>query len=113
VRTVVKLLRLGPTGHERPYVLVDATTVVDVSSVVPDFGGEWLGPASLDALRVEVTRQVSLGEVEEIADRRVGSPLTRPHQILCIGLNYVSAGDVMELGIDGLGSQRQTVEAAR
>jgi hypothetical protein len=34
----VKLLGLGPTGQERPYLLVDATSVVDVFSVVPDLG---------------------------------------------------------------------------
>jgi len=85
----VKLIRLGLMGHERPYVLVGETTVVDVSDVVPNFGGEWLRPVHLDAVRADVARRVAAGLVEEIGERRVGSPISRPHQILCIGLNYV------------------------
>ena len=87
-RNPVKLVRLGPAGRERPYVLLEGSTVVDVSAAVPDFGGECLGPERLDSVRAEVDRQLSAARAEQVGHRRLGSPVARPHQIVCIGLNY-------------------------
>ena len=33
----MKLMRLGPAGHEKPAVRVDENTYVDVSDITPDF----------------------------------------------------------------------------
>ena len=48
------------------------------------FGGG--GPA--DRSSSEVRRRAEAGQVEQFADRRIGAPIARPHQIVCIGLNY-------------------------
>ena len=42
----------------------------------------------LDALRDVVAERVAAGRVEQLQGLRVGAPIARPHQILCIGLNY-------------------------
>ena len=82
----MRLLRIGPVGHERPYVMVSDGAVVPVADVVDDFRGESLSPRSLSRLeRVAVEREstpmTDLGH-------RVGAPVAQPQKIICIGLNY-------------------------
>jgi 2,4-didehydro-3-deoxy-L-rhamnonate hydrolase len=84
----VKLMRLGSVGAERPVVRLDETTYVDVSDVVDDFDEAFFGVGGLDALRPVVAERAANGEVATFGDERVGAPIARPHQILCIGLNY-------------------------
>ena len=88
----MKLMRLGPVGSERPVVRIDETTFVDVSDVVPDydeaFFAEALDDGGLERLRDVVAARTGAGTVETFTDERIGSPIARPHQILCIGLNY-------------------------
>jgi 2,4-didehydro-3-deoxy-L-rhamnonate hydrolase len=84
----MKLLRVGPQGHERPAILLDEATYLDLSSEVNDFNEEFFAsdglkrlPAIVDRLRVTV-------DPSPLSNVRIGAPITRPHQILCIGLNY-------------------------
>jgi 2-keto-4-pentenoate hydratase/2-oxohepta-3-ene-1,7-dioic acid hydratase in catechol pathway len=147
----MQLMRIGPAGGEKPVVRVGEGTYVDVSDVVTDFEGAWLsgGPARLGQI---VAYRATAGRVTPFDDERIGAPIARPHQILCIGLNYrdhaaetgqavpdepvvfvlepgdlintgtppgvgmgmqpplyLQPGDVMELGTDRLGSQRQQI----
>jgi 2-keto-4-pentenoate hydratase/2-oxohepta-3-ene-1,7-dioic acid hydratase in catechol pathway len=81
------LLRIGPVGEEKPVVRLDDATYVDVSDVTGDIDGALLS-AGLDALRVIVDERVADGVVQRFAGERIGAPIARPHQILCIGLNY-------------------------
>jgi len=81
------LMRLGPPGAERPAVRVDDESYVDVSDVVHDVDGALLA-TGLDPLRDVVADRVAAGRVEPLRGLRVGAPIARPHQILCIGLNY-------------------------
>jgi 2-keto-4-pentenoate hydratase/2-oxohepta-3-ene-1,7-dioic acid hydratase in catechol pathway len=80
-------MRLGPAGAEKPAVRVDGATYVDVSDVVDDFD-EGFFPIGYDALRALVADRVTAGRVNEFQGVRVGAPIARPHQIVCIGLNY-------------------------
>lgn len=84
----MKLMRVGQPGHEKPAVLVEDEQYVDVSDLVPDFGGEFLASGRLGALREAVGERVENGLTSLVADVRVGAPIARPQQILCIGLNY-------------------------
>lgn len=93
----MKLMRLGPAGHERPVVRVDEGHYVDVSDVVPDFDERFFGATATGGgmLRLEqvVAERIAAGAVHPFvgadgAVERVGAPIARPHQILCIGLNY-------------------------
>jgi 2,4-diketo-3-deoxy-L-fuconate hydrolase len=81
------LMRIGPVGVEKPVVRLDDATYVDVSDVTGDIDGALLADG-LDALRVIVAERVADGVVQRFADERIGAPIARPHQILCIGLNY-------------------------
>jgi 2-keto-4-pentenoate hydratase/2-oxohepta-3-ene-1,7-dioic acid hydratase in catechol pathway len=83
----MRLMRIGPAGGERPVVRLDDTTYVDVSDVVRDFDADYFAGGH-DPLRGVVAERTAAGRVVEFAGERIGAPIARPHQILCIGLNY-------------------------
>ena len=82
------LMRIGPSGSERPVVRIDDTRYIDVADVVNDFDEAFFGSDGLTGLRDIVGERVAAGQTREFAAERIGSPIARPHQILCIGLNY-------------------------
>jgi 2,4-didehydro-3-deoxy-L-rhamnonate hydrolase len=82
------LMRIGPAGSERPVVRIDDTHYVDVADVVTDFDEAFFGSDGLTSLRDIVSERVAAGQVREFVGERIGAPIARPHQILCIGLNY-------------------------
>jgi 2,4-didehydro-3-deoxy-L-rhamnonate hydrolase len=84
------LMRIGLPGAEKPVVRIDDQTYVDVSDVVADFDEAFFGtgPEQLTALAALVATRTEAGEVQRFAGERIGAPIGRPHQILCIGLNY-------------------------
>ena len=84
----MRLVRVGSVGSEKAGVLVDDSRVVDVSDVVGDFDEAFFGSGGLSALPALVAQRVADGRAEPLGDRRLGAPFARPHQILCIGLNY-------------------------
>ena len=88
----MQLMRLGPRGSERPVVRVDDSRHVEVSDVVHDFDEAFFrgadGPLGLAGLAEVAATRVTSGRVAETGGERVGAPIARPHQILCIGLNY-------------------------
>ncbi|TAP45832.1 fumarylacetoacetate hydrolase family protein [Arthrobacter sp. S39] len=82
------LMRIGPAGREKPIVRVDENTYVDVSDVVVDFNEEFFRQNRLPELARLVADRTAAGAIAAFAGERIGSPIARPHQILCIGLNY-------------------------
>jgi 2,4-didehydro-3-deoxy-L-rhamnonate hydrolase len=84
----VYLMRIGPSDSERPVVRIDDTQYVDVADVVNDFDEVFFGSDGLTSLRDIVSERVASGQLRQFAEERVGAPIARPHQILCIGLNY-------------------------
>ena len=84
----MRLARIGAVGAERAVVMVDDEEFVDVSDVAGDFDEEFFGGRGIDRLADVIGRRLAAGAVERIGDQRIGSPIARPHQILCIGLNY-------------------------
>lgn len=84
----MRLVRLGPAGFEIPGALLDDDTFIDLSDVVDDFDGSFFGSGAIDSLADTVALRVSEGRTEPVGDRRFGAPIARPHQILCIGLNF-------------------------
>jgi 2,4-didehydro-3-deoxy-L-rhamnonate hydrolase len=82
------LMRIGPSGSERPVVRIDDTHYVDVADVINDFDEEYFGSGGLSGLRDIVSERAAAGQLHEFAGERIGAPIGRPHQILCIGLNY-------------------------
>ena len=84
----MKLMRIGPVGAERAAVLVGVDRYVDVSDVTTTYDEAFFASGRITELRGVVLERVANGDVHEIGDRRIGSPIARPHQVLCIGLNY-------------------------
>ena len=82
------LMRIGPFGAEHPVVRVNDATYVDVSDLVDDFDGPFFADGGVDRLRSSVHARMSSGQVRQFAGERIGAPIARPHQLLCIGLNY-------------------------
>jgi len=84
----VKLIRIGAFGAEKPAVFLGDDSYVDVSDVVGTYDETFFAAVGVDGLRAVVAERVSRGAVHQIGDQRIGSPIARPHQVLCIGLNY-------------------------
>jgi 2,4-didehydro-3-deoxy-L-rhamnonate hydrolase len=89
----MRLMRVGPVGQERPAVGVEGG-YVDVSDLVADFDGAFFsgggarGAGAGDGLAQAVAARAAAGAVQALAGQRIGAPIARPQQILCIGLNY-------------------------
>jgi 2,4-diketo-3-deoxy-L-fuconate hydrolase len=84
----VYLMRIGEFGSERPVARVDDQTYVDVSDLTPDIDEAFLGSGGLARIAPVVEERIAAGRVASFAGERIGAPIARPHQILCIGLNY-------------------------
>ena len=82
------LMRIGEAGAEKPVVRIDDQTYVDLSDVVSDFDEEFFGRGGLDRIAPLVAERSAAGALARFAGERIGAPIARPHQILCIGLNY-------------------------
>lgn len=83
----MQLMRIGSAGQEKPVVRVDDSSYVDVSDVVRDFNADFF-THQLDDLADLVEERTRAGEVAQFGSERIGAPIARPHQILCIGLNF-------------------------
>lgn len=81
-------MRIGAAGAEKPVARVDDEHYVDLSDVVTDFDEEFFGSGGLARIRPVVAQRAADGQVARFAGERIGAPIARPHQILCIGLNY-------------------------
>lgn len=81
------LMRIGAPGQERPVVRVDDRSYVDVSDIVDDYNDAFF-TSGFDQLQATVSTRLEAGQTNAFNDERIGAPIARPHQILCIGLNY-------------------------
>jgi 2-keto-4-pentenoate hydratase/2-oxohepta-3-ene-1,7-dioic acid hydratase in catechol pathway len=81
-------MRIGAPGAEKPVARIDEQTYVDLSDVAPDFDEAFFGAGGLDRIRPVVAERAAAGQLSRFAGERIGAPIARPHQILCIGLNY-------------------------
>jgi 2,4-diketo-3-deoxy-L-fuconate hydrolase len=92
----MQLMRIGPLGAETPVARLDDTTYVDVSDVVGDYDARFFDgsafPGGMDRLRGIVAVRSAAGRIVHFADERVGAPIARPHQILCVGHNHGGPG---------------------
>jgi 2,4-diketo-3-deoxy-L-fuconate hydrolase len=84
----VYLMRIGAPGAEKPVARIDDETYVDLADVADDFDEAFFGGGGLGRIRSVVAERAAAGQVSRFAGERIGAPIARPHQILCIGLNY-------------------------
>jgi 2,4-didehydro-3-deoxy-L-rhamnonate hydrolase len=82
----MKLIRFGVAGKEKPGIIINEK-IYDVSDFISDFNESFFENDGLKALVSLVeNKSDSLSEVGK--DVRLGSPVSRPSKIVCIGLNY-------------------------
>jgi 2,4-diketo-3-deoxy-L-fuconate hydrolase len=81
----MKLIRFGQIGKEKPGIQIEHVRY-DVSAFGEDYTEAFFGSNGIKRLEDWVNQQSSLPVVD--ADVRLGSPLSRPSKIVCIGLNY-------------------------
>jgi 2-keto-4-pentenoate hydratase/2-oxohepta-3-ene-1,7-dioic acid hydratase in catechol pathway len=94
----MKLMRIGRVGEERPAIAVNELNYIDISDLVDDFDEDFFGAEKWLDLIPEVDKRREQKKFSKIGEQRVGAPFARPHQIICIGLNY--ADHARESGAD-------------
>jgi 2,4-didehydro-3-deoxy-L-rhamnonate hydrolase len=83
----MKLVRIGEHGKEKPGLLLDDGTRVDVSSFGMDYDEEFFAGNGVERLRHLVEKNVALLPRVE-SSVRWGAAICRPSKLVCIGLNY-------------------------
>jgi 2,4-diketo-3-deoxy-L-fuconate hydrolase len=82
---LMKLVRHGPAGAEKPGVIDAEGKLRDLSKVVEDIAPATLAPGALRRLR-----GLTLSRLPLVRGRpRLGCPLAGVGKIVCIGLNYI------------------------
>jgi 2-keto-4-pentenoate hydratase/2-oxohepta-3-ene-1,7-dioic acid hydratase in catechol pathway len=85
--TAMRLVRIGERGNEKPGLLLDDGSRVDVSSSGMDYDEKFFGGDGVEKLRRWAEANASvLPRVESSV--RPGPAICRPSKIVCIGLNY-------------------------
>lgn len=82
----MKLVRFGPKDQERPGILEDNGTIRDLTGVVDDFAG-----AAISCDIIEKLKMLDLKNLPEAEKGvRLGSPLAKIGNFICVGLNYTN-----------------------
>jgi len=84
----MKLIRFGNAGEERPGVVLEDGRQLDVSAFGIDWNEEFLGDESGFQKLAEWLEAHQQDCPEVPSGVRLGSPITRPSKIICVGLNY-------------------------
>ena len=80
----MKLLRVGPRGHEKPAILDAQGQLRDLSAHVPDIAGAVLLDENLAAIRA--LDPATLSVIDPAT--RIGPCVGQVGKVVCIGLNY-------------------------
>jgi len=83
----LKLIRFGEEARERPGVLLDDGSRLDVSDFVSDYDEAFFARGGMESLREWLKNHSSSGS-RVPSTMRLGPPICRPSKIVCIGLNY-------------------------
>ena len=83
----MKLIRFGEAGRESPGVLLDDGTRLDVSPFVPNYDEAFFADDGLSRL-ARWLKQNAPSAPRVAQPVRLGSPISRPSKIVCIGLNF-------------------------
>ncbi|MCC5905190.1 MAG: fumarylacetoacetate hydrolase family protein [Balneolaceae bacterium] len=93
----MKLIRFGNPGAEKPGVIINEKTKVDVSEFTNDFDPEFFSSGGLEKLGKWLGSNAD--SAPKVADTvRLGPPVANTGKIVCVGLNY--ADHAKEGGMD-------------
>jgi 2,4-didehydro-3-deoxy-L-rhamnonate hydrolase len=84
----MKLIRFGEPCKEKPGVLIDDATAVDVSTDFRDYDEEFFANDGLTKLQQWLHNDAESAARVSISKVRLGPPICRPGKIVCIGLNF-------------------------
>ena len=92
--TKMKIARLGPVGREIPVVYAPAMgggeeEAYDARGITGDIDGAFLAAGGFARLRSALTAG-TLPVLPDAANLRIGSPIARPGNVVCIGMNYAA-----------------------
>lgn len=83
----MKLIRFGTIGQEKPGVQLEDGKRLDISAFGEDYTEAFFGEGGLE--RLATWLKINQEKCPVISqETRLGSPLTRPSKIVCVGLNY-------------------------
>ncbi len=82
----MKLIRFGATDEEKPGLLLQDGTRVDVSALGVDYNEAFFAGGLRELEKWSQSHGSSAPRVPQSV--RLGSPICRPSKIVCIGLNY-------------------------
>ncbi len=80
----MQLVRIGEFEQEKPSILVDGR-YLDVSAHVQDYNEAFFAADGLTKL-AQIVASTDLPEIK--SPKRIGSCVSRPSKIICVGLNY-------------------------
>lgn len=83
----MKLIRMGGVGQEKPGVLLEDGTRLDVSGFGADYDEEFFGGDGISKLRNWLAQHGGSAPRASVSGR-LGAPICRPSKIVCIGLNF-------------------------
>lgn len=84
----MKIGRIGNAGAERTIAFVGSDGYVEMADVMSEVSADCISTMDVQLLQHAVDAKVAAGEVKPLNGERIGSPIAKPHQIICIGLNY-------------------------
>ncbi|MCZ7658274.1 MAG: fumarylacetoacetate hydrolase family protein [Xanthobacteraceae bacterium] len=80
----MKLVRFGAPGREKPGIIDDKGRIRDLSGVVPDIGGDAIGPKGLARIR-----KAAIDKLPAVRGGvRIGPCVAGTRHFIAIGLNY-------------------------
>src|ERR1700730_11647841 len=83
----MKLIRFGEPGREAPGLLMEDEARIDVSSVVRDYDEDFFADGGLSRLK-DCLKKNAASAPRVPQSVGLGSPISRPSKIVCIGLNF-------------------------
>ncbi len=84
----MELFRYGPHGRERTAVRDDSGATFSAEGIAADFDGDFFAGDGVERIREELVAG-SLPAVE-VDGERIGSAVSRPTAVVCIGMNYAA-----------------------
>lgn len=92
----MKLIRFGPPELEKPGLILNDGSYIDVSDIIPDYDESFFASGQIAELKEYVSHHDQFQTVDP--GTRLGAPLARPSKLICVGLNY--AQHARETGAD-------------
>src|SRR3990172_7823151 len=83
----MRLIRFGAPGKEKPGIILNDETMLDVSGFSSDFDEAFFENDGIRKLQNWLQKNSSKCPVVD-KSTRLGPPIAKPSKIICVGLNY-------------------------